>query len=282
MFIYKKNRTEKFVAEEVCNKLFSGFLISESAEDKELKKELKDKLAKIKTPEDLKKFMEDNADQIKDSYKKADKKSKPIYKKAWDGLCKAVSGTTGFMLDHIGGVLTLAGVLLVGHKIGWKNIYSFIKTALTGHDPEESHHAAQTMSKISDVRTQSIEAVRMVHDAVKKGTLSKEQAQKIWNIRQWLPNEVNADADSSGGIVDWVVSTVNPDRALRMTASRAKEIQDVTDVAFMAGLGEVMKKCPGDSKKVDEYLDLFGPGKILGNNLKKASFAIPGKGGQKY
>ena len=61
MFIYKKDRAE-LVAEEVCNKLFSGFLISESAEDKELKKELKDKLAKIKTPEDLKKFMEDNAD----------------------------------------------------------------------------------------------------------------------------------------------------------------------------------------------------------------------------
>ena len=62
MFIYKKDSVEKLVAEEVCNKLFSGFLISESAEDKELKKELKDKLAKIKTPEDLKKFMEDNAD----------------------------------------------------------------------------------------------------------------------------------------------------------------------------------------------------------------------------
>ena len=61
MFIYKKDSAE-LVAEEVCNKLFSGFLISESAEDKELKKELKDKLAKIKTPEDLKKFMEDNAD----------------------------------------------------------------------------------------------------------------------------------------------------------------------------------------------------------------------------
>lgn len=50
----------------------------------------------------------------------------------------------------------------------------------------------------------------------------------------------------------------------------------------MAGLGKVMKEHPGDGKKVDEYLDLFGPGKILSNNLKKASFAMPGAGGWKY
>ena len=59
--IYKKDRAE-LAAEAVCSKLFSGSLLSESAEDKELEKELKEKLAKIKTPEDLKKFMKENAD----------------------------------------------------------------------------------------------------------------------------------------------------------------------------------------------------------------------------
>lgn len=129
------------LAESVCRKLFSAQLLAESAESKELRKELKEKLSKIKTPEDLKKFLEENADEIKASYEKADKKSKPVYKKAWNWLCSATKKTAGFVLDHIEGVLICAGILCVGHIIGWKKIYKFIKIALTGHDPEEAAHA---------------------------------------------------------------------------------------------------------------------------------------------
>lgn len=44
------------------------------------------------------------------------------------------------------------------------------------------------MSKFDDIAAQSIKAVRMVHDAVKIGTLTKKQADKIWQIREMLPD----------------------------------------------------------------------------------------------
>ena len=254
MFIYKKGSAEKLVAEEVCNKLFSGFLISESAEDKELKKELKDKLAKIKTPEDLKKFMEDNADQIKDSYKKADKKSKPIYKKAWDGLCKAVSGTAGFMLDHIGGVLTLAGVLLVGHKIGWKNILKAIQDLLgDGGSARNKNKIEKNINKASDFMQKAMQAVTDVNNS---SDLTKEQKSRIFKIRQQLP-ELKPETHywrNMGQMFNLsrpgLFTNAAADSAVAHDTKRMLKNLQKTDTYFMICIGDALKKGPDEVEKV--------------------------------
>ena len=115
-------------------KLTKMILICESDdESSKLPEDLKQKLSNIKSEEDLKKFMEENADAIKESYRKADEKTKPFYFKAWDCLCKAVKSTAGFVLDHLGGILFLTGILYAGHSIGWNNIMEFF----TGNNPEQ-------------------------------------------------------------------------------------------------------------------------------------------------
>jgi len=116
------NRVSKLLAE--------SCLLCES--DESVKKELQEKLSKIKSKEDLKKFMKENADEIKENYKKSDEKTKSVLEGIWDTLCKAVKGTASFVIDHIGGILTLTGILYLGNKIGWKNI----RDAITGEDPE--------------------------------------------------------------------------------------------------------------------------------------------------
>ena len=131
----------RIVVESVCKQLLECMPLNESAEDKELEKELKEKLAEIKTPEDLKKFMKENADEIKASYEKADKKTKPFYKKAWDWLCGATEKTAGFLLDHIGGILMLAGILYAGHLIGWSRIKEFF----TGKNADADKQTSEIM-----------------------------------------------------------------------------------------------------------------------------------------
>ena len=131
---YFRMQEEKSIIEAIVKKTADMCLMNESdAEDLDLPEELKEKLKDIKSEADLKKFIEENASKIKESYKKADEKTKPFYISAWNCLCKAVSSTAGFVLDHLGGILILSGILYAGHKIGFSNIVEFF----TGNNPEQ-------------------------------------------------------------------------------------------------------------------------------------------------
>ena len=86
------------------------------------------------------------------------------------------------MLDHIGGVLTLAGVLLVGHKIGWKNILKAIQDLLgDGGSARNKNKIEKNINKASDFMQKAMQAVTDVNNS---NDLTKEQKSRIFKIRQ--------------------------------------------------------------------------------------------------
>ena len=181
----------------------------------ELNQELQDKLLKIKTKDDLKKFMQDNADEIKASYSKANKKSKPFYKKAWDWLCTAVGSTANFVANNMGTVLVAAGVLYAGHAIGWKNIKAFF----TGKDDAEDKKFDTIVDKATTDTGKAMSAA-----IVAKTELSPEQQQRVFAIRRRLPKAV--PLDKCIGVKDLFVSIFNPSKANRMSAEMHRNSQN--------------------------------------------------------
>ena len=153
----------KKLVESVCKKLLENSILSES-ESNELRADLQNELMKIKNKKDLAKFMENNADEIKSSFKKAEKESKPFYKKAWDWLCGAAKSTANFVGNNLGTILTAAGVLYAGHAIGFDRIKLFIgglTTFFTGKDAEERK---KTQDIMGDITNSAVNAIKTVTD----------------------------------------------------------------------------------------------------------------------
>lgn len=237
---YFRMQEEKSIIEAIVKKTADMCLMNESdAEDLDLPEELKEKLKNIKSEADLKKFIEENASKIKESYKKADEKTKPFYISAWDCLCKAVSSTAGFVLDHLGGILILSGILYAGHKIGFSNIVEFF----TGNNPEQKKKFEKSMKADTDMKLDAIHAVNPV-----KEQLSPEQQKEIFALRRALPDPVYV-ADTAT-VWNWLSNFGRTDTALADAARKAAETNKNSSEKFMEEIGAALKQGADHVQKV--------------------------------